>query len=120
MMPKEMAVTVELYFPHDEIYSQNPNFDLAADYLELTPFVSDQNGAAATGLIDAKETGSEDEYNGIDEEMTDREKSYPVQSGESIVGSARLAPHIPLRWTLSEFTHFCDSALKLRHPAARV
>ena len=74
MMPKEMAVTVELYFPHDEIDSQNPNFDLAADYLELTAFISNQNGAAATGLIDAKEIGSEDEYNGIDEEMTDREK----------------------------------------------
>lgn len=33
-----MSVAIELYFPHDEIDARNPNFDLAADYLELTAF----------------------------------------------------------------------------------
>ena len=97
-----MPRTIELYFPHDEIDRQNPNFDLAADYLELTAFFSDQNRAVTKDLIDATEIGSEDEYNEIDEEMTEREKSYPVQSGESIADDARLALHILLRWTETE------------------
>lgn len=73
-MPRKTAVTIKLYFPHDEINRQNPNFDLAADYLELTAFFSDQNRATTKDLIDATEIGSEDEYNEIDEEMTEREK----------------------------------------------
>ena len=67
-------MTIEFYFPHDEMNRQNPNFDLAADYLELTAFFSDQNRATTKDLIDATEIGSEDECNEIDEEMTEQEQ----------------------------------------------
>ena len=70
----EMAVAVELYFPHDEIDTKNPNFDLAADYLELTAFFSDQSRAFIKDLINAAEIGAEDDYSDVDEEMTDREE----------------------------------------------
>jgi hypothetical protein len=73
-MPWEMAVAVELYFPHDEIDTNIPNFDLAADYLELTAFFSDQSRAFTKDLINATEIGAEDDYNDVDEEMTRREE----------------------------------------------
>lgn len=73
-MPWEMTVAVELYFPHDEIDTKNPNFDLAADYLELTAFFSDQSRSFTKDLINATEIGAEDDYSDVNEEMTDREE----------------------------------------------
>lgn len=73
-MPWGMTVAVELYFPHDEIDTKSPNFDLAADYLELTAFFSGHSGAFTTDLINATEIGAEDDYRDVDEEMTDREE----------------------------------------------
>lgn len=67
-------MTVELYFPLDEIDRQNPNFDLAADYLELTAFFSDKNRTSTKSLINATEIGSEDEYKELEEEIAEREK----------------------------------------------
>ena len=67
-------MAVELYFPHDEIDSKNPNFDLAADYLELTAFFSDQSRSFTKDLINAAEIGAEDDYSDVDEEMTEREE----------------------------------------------
>lgn len=69
-----MTVAVELYFPHDEIDTKNPNFDLAADYLELTAFFSEQARSFTKDLINATEIGAEDDYETVDEEMTDREE----------------------------------------------
>lgn len=73
-MLKGLEVTVELYFPHDEIDSTTPNFDLAADYLELTAFFSDQSRSFTRDLISAVEIGAEDDYTDVDEEMTEREE----------------------------------------------
>lgn len=69
-----MTVAVELYFPHDEIDNKNPNFDLAADYLELTAFFSDQSRAFTKDLINAMEIGADNDYRDVDEEMIDREE----------------------------------------------
>ncbi len=69
-----VEVVVELYFPHDEIDAKNPNFDLAADYLELTAFFSNLSRSFTTDLINATEIGAEDDYGDVDEEMTQREE----------------------------------------------
>jgi hypothetical protein len=69
-----MTVAVELYFPHDEIDNKNPNFDLAADYLELTAFFSDRSIAFTKDLINAAEIGADGDYSDVDEEMTVREE----------------------------------------------
>lgn len=69
-----MTVAVELCFPHDEIDLQKPNFDLAADYLELTAFFSDQSRSFTKDLINASEIGADDDYSSVDEEMTYREE----------------------------------------------
>lgn len=69
-----MTVAVELYFPYDEIGSRKPNFDLAADYLELTAFFSDQSRSFTKDLINASEIGADSDYGSVDEEMTDREE----------------------------------------------
>jgi hypothetical protein len=69
-----MAMAVELYFPHDEIDGKHPNFDLAADYLELTAFFSEEARSFTKDLINAAEIGAEDDYETVEEEMTDREE----------------------------------------------
>lgn len=65
---------VDLYFPLDEIDAKNPNFDLAADYLELTAFFSDESRSFTKDLINASEIGAEEDYRDVDEEMTEREE----------------------------------------------
>ena len=67
-------MAIELYFPHDEIDTKNPNFDLAADYLELTAFFSDQSRVFTKDLVNAAEIGADEDYCDVDEEMTDREE----------------------------------------------
>jgi hypothetical protein len=67
-------VAVELYFPLDEFDTKNPNFDLAADYLELTAFFSEEARSFTKDLINATEIGAEDDYESVDEEMADREE----------------------------------------------
>lgn len=73
-MPWGTAVAIELYFPHDEMDIKNPNFDLAADYLELTAFFSDQSRAFTKDLVNAREIGADEDYDDVDAEMTDREE----------------------------------------------
>lgn len=67
-------MAVELYFPQDEIDAGKPNFDMAADYLELTAFFSEQARSFTKDLINATEIGAEEDYSDVDEEMTDREE----------------------------------------------
>ncbi len=67
-------MAVELYFPHDEIDTKKPNFDLAADYLELTAFFSGDARSFTKDLINAIEIGAEDDYETVDAEMSDREE----------------------------------------------
>ncbi|WP_156503175.1 hypothetical protein PJ900_03010 (plasmid) [Tistrella mobilis] len=64
----------ELYFPHDEIDDKKPNFDIAADYLELVAFFSEDSRSFTKDLINAVEIGAEDDYENLDNEMTDREE----------------------------------------------
>ena len=67
-------MAVELYFPQDEAGAGKPNFDMAADYLELTAFFSEQARSFTKDLINAKEIGAEKDYGDVDEEITDREE----------------------------------------------
>ena len=67
-------MAVELYFPRDEIDAKKPNFDLAADYLELTALFSEECRSFTKDLINATEIGAEDDYETVDEEMTNREE----------------------------------------------
>ena len=86
-------MAVELYFPQDEIDKKIPNFDLAADYLELTAFFSEQSRSFTKDLINAKEIGAEDDYKDVDEEMTEREEiisgaARRIQNRSSALGEA--------------------------------
>ncbi len=69
-----MTVAVKIYFPHDVIGTGKPNFDLAADYLELIALFSDERESFTNDLINASEIGAEEDYGTVDEEMTDREE----------------------------------------------
>lgn len=68
------SVAVELYFPQDETGAVKPNFDLAADYMELTAFFSEQARSFTKDLINATEIGAEQDYGDVDEEMSNREE----------------------------------------------
>ncbi|WP_265644826.1 hypothetical protein [Verminephrobacter aporrectodeae] len=67
-------MAVELYFPHDQLGSKNPDFDLAADYMELTAFFDDQARSFTKDLINASEIGAENDYSDVNEEMINREE----------------------------------------------
>jgi hypothetical protein len=67
-------MSVALYLPYDEFDNGPPNFDLAADYLELTAFFAQDQLAFTKDLINTSEIGAEDDYADVDEEMTNREE----------------------------------------------
>jgi hypothetical protein len=67
-------MSVALYFPRDEFDSGRANFDLSADYLELTAFFATDNLALTKDLVNASEIGAEEDYADVDEEMTTREE----------------------------------------------
>ncbi|WP_265285657.1 hypothetical protein [Verminephrobacter aporrectodeae] len=67
-------MAVELYFPHDQFGTKNPDFDLAADYMELTAFFDDQARSFTKDLINASEIGAESDYRNVNEEMINREE----------------------------------------------
>jgi hypothetical protein len=50
-------MTVALYFPKDEATP-----DVAADYLELTSFFSENRQAFTKDLVNALEIGAEEDY----------------------------------------------------------
>lgn len=63
-----------LYLPLDEVKKQPGNFDLTADYLELTAFFAKNSIALVSDLTDQTEIGAADDHADLDEEM---------QSGEN-------------------------------------
>jgi hypothetical protein len=67
-------MSVALYFPIDEFDRQERNFDLAADYLELTAFFSTEHCAFTKDLINASEIGAAEDYADVDEEVLVREE----------------------------------------------
>lgn len=73
-MPWGKTVAAEFYFPQDELDTHKLNFDLAADYLELTAFFSEECRSLTKDLINAAEIGAEADYKNVDEEMVDREE----------------------------------------------
>ncbi len=81
-------MSVALYFPHDEFDNGNPDFDLSADYLELTAFFSSDNQSFTKDLINASEIGAEEDYADVEEEVIVREE---IVSGtvSRIVGRAK-------------------------------
>jgi hypothetical protein len=67
-------MSISLYFPHDEFDDRRSNFDLSADYLELTAFFSAEKRSFTKDLINVSEIGSERDYADVNEEMTEREE----------------------------------------------
>lgn len=63
-----------LYFPSDDFSSADKDYDLAADYLELSAFFSQNNQALTSDLINASEISAEDDYSDVNEEVIDREE----------------------------------------------
>ena len=77
---------IALYFPQDEFGKGQSNFDLAADYLELTAFFSADRIAFTTDLVNAEEIGAEEDYFDVDEEI-------PPMTEESHFTAEWLASH---------------------------
>ena len=67
-------MTIPLYFPADELGGQTKDFDLAADYVELSSFFSSDGIARLSDLINASEIGADSEYASVDDEITSREE----------------------------------------------
>jgi hypothetical protein len=67
-------MSVTLYFPRDEFTDDDLNFDLAADYLELTALFSANYQSFTKDLINASEISANEDYADVDEEMTVREE----------------------------------------------
>lgn len=67
-------MSTALYFPHDEFSERKPDFDLSADYLELTAFFSSDDNAFTKDLINASEIGADEDYADVNEEVILREE----------------------------------------------
>lgn len=67
-------MSINLYLPVDELGSRastdEPNWDLSADYLELTAYFSDRSYAPFSELVNAMDVASEQDRLGVDEEMS--------------------------------------------------
>ena len=79
-------MTIPLYFPADELGGQTKDFDLAADYVELSSFFSSDGIARLSDLINASEIGADSEYASVDDEITSREE---IVAGATNVIEAR-------------------------------
>lgn len=64
---------IEFRLPSDELSGGVPNFDLAADYLELRAIFSKHARSLTSDLIHVMETNAENDYADIDEELSKRE-----------------------------------------------
>ena len=68
-------MTSVLYLPPDAFEgSTGPDFDLAADYLELGALLSSEGQSLSEDIVDALELAAEREYENVDAEMTEREE----------------------------------------------
>ncbi len=64
-----------IYFPSDEFTGVvPPNFDLAADYLELKAVFSDEGQAFSADIVDASELAADADFSDVNEEMQKREE----------------------------------------------
>lgn len=66
-------MTVYLYFPHDEFDGVTGDYDLSADYVELSAFFSLDRSALISDLVNASEIGAEQDYADVEDEITRRE-----------------------------------------------
>ena len=63
-----------VYLPSDEFHgSQNPDLDLAADYLELAAFFSGDQQALSQDIIDALDLSADGSFEAVDDEIRTRE-----------------------------------------------
>lgn len=62
------------YFPQDQLTGDPLDVDLAADYMELSAWLSEVCYAATSNLVDAMEIGAEVDYEDVDDELTIREE----------------------------------------------
>ena len=64
-----------VYLPSDEFGgARPPNFDLAADYLELKAVFSEEKRSFSQDIVDALELDADSEFADVDDEMRNREE----------------------------------------------
>ena len=62
-----------VYLPSDEFGgARPPNFDLAADYLELKAIFSEEKCSFSQSIVDALELDADSEFADVDAEMKNR------------------------------------------------
>ena len=77
----------KVYLPVDDFNGTGPNnLDIAADFLELSAFFSEEKYALTQSIVDALELAADDDFKTVDEEIAKREE---VASGASMVVSYR-------------------------------
>ncbi len=62
-------MTRPLYLPIDSVVGQSIDFDLAADFLELSAFFADTDAVPTSDLVNESELGAAEDPAGVDEEM---------------------------------------------------
>jgi len=81
-------MTDSVYLPPDEFDGKPPhNFDVAADFLELSAFFSNESQTLTQSIIDALDLAADDDFRTVEEEIVRREE---VASGAVQVISDRI------------------------------
>lgn len=62
-------MTLPLYLPIDSVTGQSIDFDITADFLELSAFFADTDTVPTSDLVNEAELGAAEDLAGVDEEM---------------------------------------------------
>ena len=62
-------MTPRLFLPPDAVTGRNVDFDLAADFLELSAFFSDESGVLTSDLANEASIGAAEDHADLDDEM---------------------------------------------------
>ena len=77
----------EVYLPTDDFDGKGPNnFEVAADFLELTALFAEERYALTQSIVDALELAADDDFSSVEEEIAKREE---VASAAALVVSGR-------------------------------
>jgi len=101
-------MSASLYLPPDQFSNKLHNFDLAADYLELTAFFSCDNQAYSQSITDALEEAAEEDYHTVDEEMGGEEDWHSVDEEMGRAGREEAVSGAIRR--IIDRRHFLDGA----------
>ena len=75
-------MTEKVYLPTDEFEGAGqPDLDIAADFLELSAFFSDEGFSLVQSIVDSLELAGADDFKTVEDEITRREE---VTSGAAL------------------------------------